>query len=66
MLAALSFAIAPDTGLPILSGSSYTANLQGAKAAYLLLEELGYRVERSIEPLAAIRRDPRTTVDRAD
>lgn len=62
VLAALSFAIAPDAGQPILSGSSYTANLQGAKAAYLLLEALGYRVERSIEPLAAIHRDPKTTI----
>jgi Domain of unknown function (DUF4350) len=62
LLAALSFAIAPGAGLPVLSGSSYTADLAGAKAAYLLLEELGYHVERSIEPLAALSRDPKRTV----
>lgn len=44
--------------------SSYSNAPDGAKAAYLLLERLGYRVERSSEPavVAAGRLDPVRTV----
>ena len=60
-LAAISFALAPDSGPPRSSGSSFGAQPEGGKAAYLLLESLGYRIERSVEPLASLRRDPAST-----
>jgi hypothetical protein len=44
------------------SGSSYVPGLGGAKAAFVLLQRLGFDVVRSIEPLALLRGDPARTV----
>ena len=43
--------LAPPAALPG-DGSSLSAAPGGAKAAYLMLARLGYRIERSFEPLA--------------
>src|SRR5690606_35438452 len=40
-------------------GSTFTSSPEGAKAAYLLLARLGYRVERSLVPFPALALDPR-------
>ena len=45
----------PPDSLPRNDGSSYAAHPDGARAAYLLLKGLGYDVERSFEPVAALR-----------
>ena len=39
-------------------GSSYSATPRGARAAFLTLRQLGYRVERSFEPVTGVTRDP--------
>jgi hypothetical protein len=41
--------------------SSYSASGDGARAAFLVLKRLGYRVERSFEPVGTLRAEPRTT-----
>jgi hypothetical protein len=43
---------------PAIDGSSYSTGRAGAKAAFLALEQLGYDVERSFEPVASITGDP--------
>jgi hypothetical protein len=43
-------------------GSSFSNLPDGARAAYLTLRQLGYRVERSHEPLAALSAEPGATV----
>ncbi|HEY8536035.1 MAG TPA: DUF4350 domain-containing protein [Vicinamibacterales bacterium] len=48
----------PAASLPGPRGSTFSASPTGAKAAYLLLHRLGYRVERSLVPFAALRLDP--------
>ena len=62
LLTGASFLVAPPNTLPRHDGSSYAAHQDGARAAYLLLKALGYRVERSFEPVAAIRRAPERTL----
>jgi hypothetical protein len=49
----LSTATEQDSGIP----SSYSAHPRGAKGAYLLLEDLGYRIERWDRPPSALPRD---------
>ena len=49
---------AADPGPP---GSTFSTAPLGARAAYLLLGDLGYRVERSYEPISALRLDGATT-----
>jgi hypothetical protein len=61
LLTTASFVVAPPDALPRNDGSSYAPHPDGARAAYLLLQQLGYSVDRSFEPLAALRRDPATT-----
>jgi hypothetical protein len=61
VLTAASFLVAPDASVPRQDGSSFAVHRDGAKAAYLLLRELGYRVDRSYEPLAALDADPKST-----
>ena len=61
LLTTASFVVAPPDALPRNDGSSYAPHQNGARAAYLLLQQLGYSVDRSFEPLAALRRDPETT-----
>ena len=43
-------------------GSTYGASAHGAKAAYLALKRLGYRVERVFDPLADLVVDPESTL----
>jgi len=63
LLSAASFVISPPESLPRHDGSSYAAHPGGARAAFLLLQELGYSVERSFEPVAALApRAPNQTV----
>lgn len=62
LLTAASFLVAPPDALPRNDGSSYASHPDGARAAYLLLKGLGYRVDRSFEPVAAIRHVPEHTI----
>ncbi|HET7217144.1 MAG TPA: DUF4350 domain-containing protein [Vicinamibacterales bacterium] len=62
VLTAAAFVVAPTDSLPRNDGSSFAAHPDGGRAAYLLLQELGYRVERSFEPLASVRYEPERTV----
>ncbi len=60
VLAALSAAgmlIVPATEASE-DGSSYSASPRGGRAAFLTLVQLGYRVERSLEPLTAVSVEP--------
>jgi hypothetical protein len=61
LLTAASFMVAPPDALPRNDGSSYAAHPDGARAAFLLLKELGYHVDRSFEPVTAIRHAPEQT-----
>jgi len=61
LLTAASFVVAPTESFPREDGSSYAAHPDGARAAFLLLKELGHHVERSFEPLAATRHAPEET-----
>ena len=48
---------------PIDAGTStFSAGPAGTKAAYLTLADLGYRVERSAEPITAVRAEPAATL----
>jgi hypothetical protein len=60
-LSAVSYLIAPPQSLE-LRGSTYSARDEGAKAVFLLLKELGYHVERSYEPIAALHAKPSDTI----
>jgi hypothetical protein len=62
LLTTASFVVTPPDVLPRNDGSSYAPHPDGARAAYLLLQQLGYPVDRSFEPLAALRRDPEKTI----
>lgn len=62
LLTGASFLVAPPNTLPRHDGSSYAAHPDGARAAYLLLIALGYRVDRSLEPVAAMRHAPDQTL----
>lgn len=61
MLAVISAVISPAPAASEERGSSYSAAAQGAKAAYVTLKQLGYRIDRSIEPLTALAAAPDTT-----
>jgi hypothetical protein len=63
VLGTVSAFVAPEPN-PVDAGtSSYSAGPRGLKAAYLTLVELGYQVERSVEPITALRAQPsRTTL----
>ncbi len=60
-LTIVSFLIAPVDSTPQEPGSSYSAEPDGVRAAYLVLQELGHDVARSVEPIAALDADPATT-----
>src|SRR4051812_1214403 len=62
VLTIASFFINPTDTLPRDDGSSYSAHDEGGMAAFLLIKQLGYRVERSFEPLASLRAAPPHTV----
>jgi hypothetical protein len=61
VLASVSYLIAPPAGTD-LRGSTYSSRSDGAKAVFLLLKQLGYTVERSFEPVAAVQAEPSETV----
>lgn len=61
LLAVISAVISPAQAESEERGSSYSAAAEGAKAAYVTLKQLGYRIDRSIEPLTAITAAPATT-----
>jgi Domain of unknown function (DUF4350) len=61
-LTGLSFLAAPPDNAPRETGSSYAPGPDGAKAAFLLLRELGHDVERSFEPFATLHADPSRTL----
>ncbi len=61
VLAIFSFLLSGTDTAPRVAGSSYSAQPTGAKAAYLVLQELGHDVERSFEPIAAITDNPEAT-----
>jgi hypothetical protein len=54
--------IAPPGGPGIESPSSFSAAGGGGKAAFLTLKSLGYRVDRSYEPMTAVTADPADTM----
>lgn len=60
-LAVTSYLIAPPQTAD-LRGSTYSAKREGAKAAFLLLKKIGFDVERSYEPIAAIHAKPENTL----
>jgi len=55
-------ALLEPAATPPGTGSTYSAGPRGAKAAFLALKRLGYRVERSYEPLADLTVDPGGTI----
>jgi hypothetical protein len=54
--------IAPSDGPGATAPTSFSAAPAGGKAAYLTLRALGYDVERSFEPAAQLRGEPKRTV----
>jgi hypothetical protein len=54
------FAAPPDT-MPRNDGSSFGTHAEGAGAAFVLLKESGYTVERSFEPLVSFKHSPEST-----
>jgi hypothetical protein len=60
-LAVTSYLIAPPQTAD-LRGSTYSAKREGAKVAFLLLKKIGFDVERSYEPIAAIHAKPENTL----
>jgi hypothetical protein len=61
VLAIAGAVIAPADNHLETRASTFNSAPDGAKAAYLLLERLGYRVERSFVPLSELRSNPRET-----
>ena len=61
-LTTLSFFLAPPNDAPRESGSSYAPGPDGAKAAFLLLQDLGHDIDRSFEPFATLQADPSNTL----
>jgi hypothetical protein len=57
-----AFLASPPDLAPRENGSSFAAHGNGGKAAFLLLKELDYDVQRSYEPAAALARQPEETV----
>lgn len=62
LLTVVSFVLSPQQNLPRENGSSYSVHADGAKAAFSLLKDLGYRVERSFDPIASVRAVPAQTI----
>lgn len=65
ILVVLGFFLAPSNS-DVHDASSYSAASEGAKAAYLLLQESGYRVERWQRPVSDLKPDDRTLLVIAD
>jgi Domain of unknown function (DUF4350) len=64
-LIVLGFFLAPSN-VDSESATSYSPASRGAKAAYLLLQDLGYHVERWEQPLTALQADSHTVLIIAD
>ncbi len=62
LLSVASFLLSPVDSTPQRPGSSFASHPAGSRAVYLALQASGYRVERSYEPLATLRRDPNAIV----
>ena len=62
LLALVGAVLAPAGGSQELNGSSFGSGPKGTRAAYLLLQRLGYRVERSFAPISDMAADPGTTL----
>jgi len=61
LLTVAAFVVAPADSSPRVIGSSFSTRSDGAKAAYLVLKQLGHAVERSYDPIAAIGAEPGAT-----
>src|SRR5688572_26430435 len=61
VLSLLGAIVAPSPNAIDQGTSTFSAGPRGTKGAYLTLAELGYRVERSIEPMTAVQAEPSTT-----
>lgn len=63
LLAGAAAVIDPPDGQGGPGASSFSAAAEGGRAAFYTLKQLGYDIERSFEPMTAIRADPaRTTL----
>jgi uncharacterized protein DUF4350 len=62
VLAGVAFVLAPTDSSPRTVGSSFSTRSDGAKAAYLVLKQLGHRVERSYDPIASLQLNPAETL----
>ena len=63
ILGTVAAIVAPPADATDAGTSTYSAGSRGMKGAFLTLRELGYQVERSIEPMTAVAADPpRTTI----
>ena len=61
LLTVASFVLSPVQPMQREDGSSYAVHAEGGKAAFLLLKDLGYNVERSYDPVANLRAVPEQT-----
>lgn len=61
LLAAIAAVVAPPADAADGGTSTFSAGPRGTKAAYLTLRALGYQVERSMEPMTAVRVEPAST-----
>ena len=62
LLVAGTLLLTPAGGVKVRRPTSYSADSEGAKAAYLLLQEAGYRVERWERSLAELPASARATL----
>jgi hypothetical protein len=62
VLSALTVLVAPPAEEGHARGSTFTSGPAGAKAAFLVLERLGYSVERSFDPITDLTADPARSV----
>jgi len=60
-LTTVSFVIAPPQSQG-LRASTYSARSSGAKAVFVVLKQLGYRIERSFAPISALHTKPAETI----
>jgi hypothetical protein len=62
LISTLTVLVAPPPDEGFARGSSFTSAPAGAKAAFLVLERLGYRVTRSFDPITVLTNDPSRSV----
>lgn len=58
-LAIVSFLLSYTDTSPRVAGSSYSSEPHGTRVAYLVLKELGHEIDRSFDPVTALRGEPR-------